>query len=123
MSPLALAFLGDAVFGLLVRERLLTDANRPAGKLHTESVKFVSAEAQYGAISNIMDMLSQDELAAFKRGRNAHTGRKPKHSSEAAYHYATGLETLFGYLYLEGKSERMRELFDNIYSFITESEK
>ena len=120
MSPLSLAFLGDAVFGLLVRERLLSEANRPAGQLHSLSAKIVCAGAQFEAMKKVMENLSEDELSQFKRGRNAHTGHKPKHSSETEYHYATGLETLFGYLYLSGRSERLNELFNEIYCVIIE---
>ena len=123
LSPLTLAFLGDAVFGLLTRERLVSEADRPVGRLHELSIKYVSADAQYGAVKEIMDSLSDEEVSVFKRGRNAHTGRKPKHSTDAAYHYATGLETLFGYLYLEKRAERISELFDKIYNIINDSGK
>jgi len=113
-SPLALAFLGDAVYGLLVRERLLLAANRPARRLHTLSVQAVNARAQAQAAEKILPMLTEDELAVYKRGRNAHPGHTPKNQSEGDYHSATGLEALFGWLYLRGAEERLRALFDRI---------
>lgn len=113
-SPLALAFLGDAVYGLLVRERLLRSANRPAGKLHTLSVQAVNARAQAEAVRKILPLLTEDEFAVYKRGRNAHPGHTPKNQSEGDYHSATGLEALFGWLYLHGAEERLRALFDRI---------
>lgn len=113
-SPLALAFLGDAVYELLVRERLLLAANRPAGKLHTLSVQSVNARAQAQAMEKILPLLTEDELAVYKRGRNAHPGHTPKNQSEGDYHSATGLEALFGWLYLKNAEVRLRELFDRI---------
>lgn len=115
MSPSTLAFMGDAVYGLLVREKLC-GVNRPSGELHSMSVKYVSATAQDEAFSVICELLSEDETAVFKRGRNFHTSNTPKSSSAKQYHTATGLETLFGYLYLTGKNERLRELFDVIWN-------
>lgn len=115
-SPASLAFLGDAVFGLMVRERLVAHCNRPAGQLHSLSVKAVNAAAQCAGAKKIMPFLSDNELSVFKRGRNAHTNHTPKNQTEGDYHYATGLETLFGYLYLDKKDDRLRELFDIIYT-------
>ena len=106
LSPLALAFVGDGVYSLMVRERLLCEANRPVNDLHRQSVRDVRAEAQAAAMARIMDHLTEEEEAVFKRGRNAHTAR-----SGADYHRATGLEALFGYLYLDGQIDRVRELF------------
>lgn len=109
VSPLSLAFMGDCVYELLVRERLLCGENRKNGQLHKLSVSLVCAEAQAAAMEKLMPLLSEEELAVFKRGRNAHTAR-----NEAAYHAATGLEALFGYLYLDGRIDRVRELFRRV---------
>lgn len=106
LSPLALAFVGDGVYSLLVRERLLTIANRPVNDLHHLAVNAVRAEAQSAAMERLLPRLTPEEEAVFKRGRNAHTAR-----TGAEYHRATGLESLFGYLYLSGRLERVRELF------------
>ena len=106
LSPLALAFVGDGVYSLFVRERLLAKANRPVGDLHRLAVEAVRAEAQSAAVERLLPVLTEEELAVFKRGRNAHTAR-----TGAEYHRATGLESLFGYLYLDGRTVRLRELF------------
>lgn len=106
LSPLALAFVGDGVYSLMVRERQLSQANRPVNDLHRLAVAEVRAEAQAAAIKRILPILTEQEEAVFKRGRNAHTAR-----SGADYHNATGLEALFGWLYLSDQIDRARELF------------
>ena len=111
LSPLNLAFVGDCVYEILVRETLVCDANRPVNDLHRESVKYVSAKAQTEAFAKIKDFLTEDETAQFKRGRNAKVGHSPKSATDAEYHTATGVEALFGYLYLNGEAERIKELF------------
>ena len=111
LSPLNLAFIGDGVYEMLVREMLVADANRPVNDLHKESVRFVSAKAQNEAYERIKEELSEEEEAIFKRGRNAKVGHNPKSATHGEYHIATGIEALFGYLYLSGELERLRELF------------
>ena len=106
LSPLTLAFVGDGVYELMVRERLVGEANRPAGVLHKRTVELVRAEAQAAAMEQLLPLLTEEEAAAYRRGRNAHTAR-----SGDDYHKATGLEALFGYLYLSGRIDRVRELF------------
>ena len=107
VSPLTLAFVGDGVYEMLVRERLVCLANRPPRELHRETVKLVRAEAQSEAMERLLPLLTEKETAVYKRGRNAHTARNSEE-----YHRATGLETLFGYLYLSDEIDRVRELFD-----------
>lgn len=111
LSPLNLAFIGDCIYEILVREALVCEANRPVNELHHESVKYVSAKAQTEAYAKIKDMLTEEETAQFKRGRNAKVGHSPKSATDAEYHTATGIEALFGYLYLSGKTERIKQLF------------
>ena len=114
LSPSNLAFVGDGVYGLEARVRL-AEINRPSGELHRLSVKLVSAQGQVHAFSLISNMLSEEEMWIFKRGRNFHTGRTPKNASGSDYHTATGIETLFGYLYLCGEKQRIEELFSVIW--------
>ncbi len=116
LNPLSLAFVGDAVYTLEVRKRLTLDSRRPVNDLHKESVKYVNAASQAQAVKMLLPLLSEDEQSVFKRGRNAHAGHTPKNQSEGDYHYATGLEALFGFLFLNGESERITELFDLIWS-------
>lgn len=111
-SPLALAFLGDAVYERLVRKRLLMSANMPAGKLHELTIQKVCAEYQAKAIDRISDMLTETEADIVKRGRNASGMTVPKHASVAEYRKATSLECLFGYLELIGDDERIGEIFE-----------
>ncbi len=111
-SPLTLAFLGDAVYSLLVREMLLKTANRPTNALHKESIKLVNANCQAEMIKKVLPLLTEEEEAIFKRGRNAHSGHVPKNQSDSDYRYATGLETLYGYLYLIGDFERITYIFN-----------
>lgn len=115
LSPSVLAFVGDAVYGLLVRTRL-AENNRPSGELHKLSVKLVNASAQAKAFELIKPLLTEKEISVFKRGRNFHTGNTPKNSTGFEYHTATGLETLFGYLYLSENHRRFQELFDIIWN-------
>jgi len=115
LSPLNLAFIGDCVYEMLVRESLVLDANRPVKDLHRESVKYVSAKAQTEAYFKIKDSLSEKEEAIFKRGRNAKVGHSPKSASQSEYHIATGVEALFGYLYLTENRARISELFKQIW--------
>lgn len=110
LSPAALAFVGDAYYGLLVRE-MLAEINRPSGELHSASVKLVKAGAQAEAFKIIEPHLSEKELSVYKRGRNAHVNSIPKNATVGEYHSATGVETLFGYLHLSGNDDRAKELF------------
>lgn len=110
LSPLTLAFVGDCVFELFVRERLVCQANCPVNQLHQNSVAQVRCGAQAKSMEKIMPLLTEEEMAVFKRGRNAKTS-VPKNASSADYHAATGFEALFGYLYLKNDIVRLREFF------------
>ncbi len=110
-SPLSLAFLGDSVYDMLVREHLLLEANMPVAKLHSAKIRLVCAEYQSAAYELLSDRLEERELAVLKRGRNATGNTVPKHAEAAQYRRATAIECLFGYLWLTGKDERIRELF------------
>ena len=116
ISPLTLAFIGDTVFDLLTRCELVCEANRPVNALHNMASKRVCAAAQAQAVKKIMPLLTEDETAIFKRGRNAHVGSKAKNASSSDYHYATGLESLFGWLWLKSDIDRIKFLYNKICS-------
>lgn len=122
LSPLTLAFAGDAVFSLFIREMLICDANRPVNALHKLSVQAVKASAQAKAVRKIMPLLTEKETEVFKRGRNAHTSHTPKNQSGCDYHYATGFESLIGYLYLKGEDERLNSLLNDAIKCIGDDE-
>ena len=113
-SPLALAFIGDGVYEIRVREKLILEANMPADKLTSSLLR--------GCVRNIRQrlftsgltrgLLNEQEMDIFKRGRNAKGINAPKHSTVGEYRMATGLECLFGFLYLTGREERIGELFE-----------
>lgn len=113
-SPLALAFLGDSVYEILVREYLVREANRPAAKLHEQKIQLVCAAFQAQAIDRLIPLLTEEETAVYKSGRNANN-TVPRHTSAQDYHKATGLEALFGYLHLLGERARLEELFAAIF--------
>ena len=111
LSPLDLAFVGDGVFDLLCREQLLQKGSCPVKKLHRRKTGLVNCQAQARALEQLRPVLTEEEWAVALRGRNAHVGHVPKNASAAAYHGATALEALFGWLYLAGELSRVRELF------------
>ena len=114
LSPVALAFMGDAVYESLVRDYLITNLRIPTAKLHGACVGFVKASAQADAVRKMTPFLTDEEQTIFRRGRNANTTHVPKNAAPADYRYATGFEALFGYLHLCGREERIKALFDLI---------
>lgn len=110
-SPLVLAYMGDVVLELMVRERLVKKANMPVYKLHRMTVDHVCASAQSAAVEKLMGILTEEEIMIYKRGRNANGNHVPKNADPQDYRRATGLEALFGYLYLKGEKKRIDELF------------
>lgn len=110
LSPLTLAFVGDGVFDLFIREQLVCNMNCAVGKLNKKKVDKVCCTQQALLANKLMPFLTENEENIYKRGRNAHTSHTPKNASSADYHSATGLEALFGYLYLNGEIERIRYL-------------
>ena len=109
-SPLTLAFIGDGVYDLLVRSYVVRLANRPVGEMNKMKVSLVNCKAQAEFATKLMPLLTEKEVAVYKRGRNAQTSNTTKNSSVADYHSATGLESLFGYLYVSNQMERIEEL-------------
>ena len=114
ISTLALAHIGDCVYELLVRTYLLRQGKHTNRRMHEATLSYVSAPAQARAVEKILPRLTEEETAVWKRGRNSYVNSVPKNASVADYHAATGLEALFGWLYLRGERGRAGELFDLI---------
>ena len=108
ISAAHLAYLGDCVYELLVREYLV---KRGCSRPSVESLSYVTASAQSKALEKLLPVLTEGEEDAYRRGRNCVHGNTPKHSTVSEYRRATGFEALFGYLYVKGETARLRELF------------
>ena len=111
VSTLGLAHVGDGVYELMTRAMLCAAGHTQVNDLHLLTVRRVNAPAQAKAVKKIMDILTPEELSVYKRGRNAHVNSVPQHADVSEYHAATGLEALFGWLYLQGETRRLNELF------------
>lgn len=114
-STYALAYLGDSVIEICVREYLVKSGYSSSAKLNKKALDFVRAPMQAQAMKNLIPHLTEEEEAVFKRGRNIGHTNTPKSSTVAEYRAATGMETLFGYLHLAGRQERIKELFALAY--------
>ena len=114
ISILGLAHVGDAVYELLTRSRLCLEGHSSVTELHKRTVSRVNAAAQAEAVKKLLPHLTEEELAVYKRGRNAKVHSVPHHADIGQYHAATGLEALFGWLYLCGRTERLSALFSRI---------
>ena len=114
-NGLSLAYLGDAVIELLARETALKSGTDDVGKLNTQVRDYVTAKAQSAAIERLLPILTEEETDFFRRGRNAHGLCAPKSASVGEYRRATGMEALFGYLYLTDQTDRMAQLFEIAY--------
>jgi len=117
LSPLNLAYIGDGIYELFAREYVLSKGNRPVSGLHKRTVSLVRATAQSAGFAAIEGLLTETESAVYRRGRNADS-RIPKSAGVQEYHRATGVEALFGYLYLTGDLTRARELFSRMVQAI-----
>ena len=114
ISSLGLAHMGDAVYEILVRGFLCSGGRSVAKNLHRDTVSMVCAPAQAKAAEKLQPLLTEEELAVFRRGRNAHVKLVPRSATRGEYMQATGLEALFGWLYLNGCRDRLNELFSAI---------
>ena len=114
VSALGLAHMGDAVYELLVRTYLVTGGDTTGAHLHRDTTLLVCAPAQAEAADRLLPLLTEEEAGFYRRGRNANVKTIPKHATHAQYSKATGLEALFGALYLLGRRERLLELFQYI---------
>lgn len=106
-SPLTLAYVGDAVYEMVIRTVIAERANRAANELHKRAVKYVQAGAQAAMITALQEILTEDEMAVFKRGRNAKSNTSAKNASITDYRKATGFEALIGFLYLTDDMDRV----------------
>ena len=109
-SPLTLAYIGDAIYDLVIRTVVVERANRPNGDLHHITVKYVNAGTQARMIEALQDRLTQEEQSVYRRGKNSKPHTMAKNATPADYRKATGFEAVMGYLYLKGETERMLEL-------------
>lgn len=116
MSSLGLAHLGDSVFEVMVRAWIALHGKAKPKDLHRATVAYVSAPAQAAAMETLLPQLSQEEADVYRRGRNTAPHSVPKAATRAQYQAATGLEALFGWLYLQGRTQRLNELFEIIMS-------
>ena len=117
-NPKTLAFMGDAVYEALVREKLILEGEKPVGELHKASASIVCAGAQSEIYEFLASILTEAEYNILKRGRNSNTVHVPKSADAVDYRRATGIEALFGYLYLSGENGRIKELFEKIWEEI-----
>ena len=121
VSTEALAYLGDSVLEIRVREKLVNDGISGSGNLNRASLSYVKASEQAAAMHRIVPVLDEEETLVFKRGRNMSGGNVPKSATMSEYRIATGMEVLFGYLHLLGRHERIDELFSLAYPAPEES--
>ena len=114
IPTLNLAFIGDGVFDLLVREHLVTSSAAHVGELNKAKVDMVNCKSQAQFMQELLPLLTDEEAEIYRRGRNTKVNSASKHSTLSDYHVATGLEALFGWLYLKGETARIKELFTQI---------
>lgn len=122
-SPLALAYIGDAVYEVVIRTLVISIGNAPVNRYHQATKGFVQASAQARLYDYIKEIITSEEEEIFKRGRNAKSGSVAKNADIITYRHATGLETLIGYLYIDGKIERILELMKYGLNKVKEEQK
>ena len=116
LSPLSLAYLGDAVIEIIIRKKLVSGSLTKPALLHKKAIQYVSATAQSTALDNILPILTEEELAFYKRGRNA-KNTAPKSTDICHYKRATGFECLFGFLAIRDQTQRIEQLINLAYNF------
>ena len=114
MTNLGLAHIGDCVYEILVRSYLCDQGEKTVGRLHQDTIAMVKATAQAKFVDKLLPLLTEDEMAYYRRGRNSHVHAVPKSATPQEYAKATGLEALFGALYLAGQTDRLNELFQTV---------
>jgi len=119
-NVLSLAYLGDSVYELKVREKLVNEHRLSAGELHKLAQAYVSASAQSYACDKLIEIMNEAESSIFNRAKNSSPANIPKHSSRADYHRATALEAVFGYNHLSGDFDRNNAIFEHIYNYLNQ---
>ena len=114
MSPLTWAYIGDAVYELYIRNKLINETNLKPHKLHIEAIKYVKAKSQAEKLNEIYESLIDEEKDIVRRGRNTQNHHLPKNSNVQEYMYATAFEALIGYLYLTKQHTRLKEILDKV---------
>lgn len=112
ISNLGLAHMGDCVYEMLVRSYLCAEGNKTVAQLHKQTITMVKATYQAAFVDKMLPLLTEDEMTYYRRGKNSHVHAVPKSATPAQYAKATGLEAMFGYLFLSGKKERANEIFN-----------
>ena len=125
LNSLALAYIGDAVFDLYVRHRLLSQGNVKPNQLHKQATRYVSAKAQAHIVLSLIEnsILTEDELSVVRRGRNAKSATVPKNTDVQTYRYSTAFETLLGYHFLGNNQKRMEEIIQYSFEIIESQER
>ncbi len=120
-NPLVLAYIGDSLYDVYVRSRLIAkNGDMLAHKLHVESIKYVKAHGQSAAVLAIEDKLTEEELSAYKRGRNTKSFTVPKNADVGEYRRATGFESLLGWLYIKKDTDRLNEIMEMAFNAVSE---
>ena len=114
MSPLTWAYIGDAVYELFIRNKLINETNLKPHKLHIEAIKYVKAKSQAEKLNEIYEILTDEEKDIVRRGRNTQNHHLPKNSNVQEYMYATAFEALIGYLYLTKQNARLKEILEKV---------
>ncbi len=118
LPPLVLAYIVDSVFELFIREKLVSSGIRNVHKLHVNAITYVRAKSQSFMVHELADILTPDEQEIVRRGRNANTHTHPKNADISDYRYATGFESLIGYLYLTNQTERMSHILERSFELM-----
>lgn len=113
MSPLTWAYIGDAVYELYIRNKLINETNLKPHKLHIEAIKYVKAKSQAEKLNEIYEILTDEEKDVVRRGRNTQNHHLPKNSNVQEYMYSTAFEALIGYLYLTKQNTRLKEILES----------
>ncbi len=121
-APLSLAYIGDSVHTLYIRTKIMAIGDKKVNELHKLCSRFVKAKAQSDAIHVLLPLLTEEEEAIYKRGRNAKSYTAPKNTDVTTYRHATGFEALIGYLYLSKNYERLKFILDRSYEIINTEE-